>query len=440
MATKSIKIQINFSNDNTINKSSFNKLFNDLKYGVWKASNRAITYLYSNDMQNLIQKDVGLPKQEDKDIFGKSFGAWIENRMNEIALISNSGNMAQQRAFVVNRYKQDKKNGLLKGDVTLTSFKRDLPIIIHNKSYKIIDSSGFNIEIGLFNKSIQKEYGIKRILFSLPKLNSNTKQILRRIESGEYKQGTAQLKYDSKKKKYFLTISFSFEINKIKELDDNLTMGVDLGITNVATISIFDINKEEYLNLKWSERVLDGSDLNRARTRIEQLRRELYRATKYFSNGAVGHGYKRRCKKPMEIGDKISRIKDTFNHKISKYIVDLAFKYNVKTIQLEDLSGFSEAQENIFLKSWSYFDLQSKIKYKALEKGIEVVMINPKYTSKRCNRCGSIHKDNRDCKSDQAKFKCVVCGHEDNADINASKNIAIPYIDKIIESDLKEVS
>lgn len=90
------------------------------------------------------------------------------------------------------------------------------------------------------------------------------------------------------------------------------------------------------------------------------------------------------------------------------------------------------------MKNWSYYDLQSKIEYKSKDKGINVVFINPKFTSKRCNRCGNIRSENRICKNDQAKFKCIVCGHEDNADINASKNIAIPYIDKIIDEYLKE--
>ena len=58
--------------------------------------------------------------------------------------------------------------------------------------------------------------------------------------------------------------------------------------------------------------------------------------------------------------------------------------------------------------------------------------------NKRCNKCGNIHIENRDCKNDQAKFECKICGHKDNADINASKNIAMPYIDKIIETYIKD--
>ena len=102
-------------------------------------------------------------------------------------------------------------------------------------------------------------------------------------------------------------------------------------------------------------------------------------------------------------------------------------------IQMENLSGFSEEQTESLLKNWSYYDLQNKITYKANEKGIEVRLINPKYTSKRCSRCGNIHIDNRNCKKDQANFTCQICGHKENADINASKNISIPYIDEIIK-------
>ena len=104
---------------------------------------------------------------------------------------------------------------------------------------------------------------------------------------------------------------------------------------------------------------------------------------------------------------------------------------------MEDLSGFSEEQSESLLRNWSYYDLQQKVKYKADEVGIEVIFVNPKYTSKRCSKCGNIHLENRDCKNNQSKFECKMCGYKENADINASKNISIPFIDKIIsETDI----
>ena len=100
---------------------------------------------------------------------------------------------------------------------------------------------------------------------------------------------------------------------------------------------------------------------------------------------------------------------------------------------MEDLSGATANVNEKFLKEWAYYDLQNKIEYKAKEQGIEVIKVNPKYTSKRCSKCGCIHEDNRDCKNNQANFTCKICGYHENADINASKNLSIPYIDKIIE-------
>lgn len=50
----------------------------------------------------------------------------------------------------------------------------------------------------------------------------------------------------------------------------------------------------------------------------------------------------------------------------------------------------------------------------------KVFFVNPAYTSQTCNCCGNTDSKNR---KKQEQFKCVSCGHEDNADTNASKNI-----------------
>jgi putative transposase len=52
-------------------------------------------------------------------------------------------------------------------------------------------------------------------------------------------------------------------------------------------------------------------------------------------------------------------------------------------------------------------------------KGGELVEVNPKYTSQRCNSCGAIDKESRKAK----KYKCTSCGFEIDADLNAAKNI-----------------
>ena len=53
--------------------------------------------------------------------------------------------------------------------------------------------------------------------------------------------------------------------------------------------------------------------------------------------------------------------------------------------------------------------------------GRRVWLVNPAHTSQRCSDCGHTAKANR---LDQATFLCVACGHADNADTNASVNVA----------------
>ena len=437
MTTKCIKLAVEYCDNNIIDKKVFFKELRDIQYKTYLACNRAMTYMYTNDMQNFIQKDIGIPKQDDKDIYGKSFGAWIETKMNEIMESCNSGNVAQTRQYISNRYKNDKKAGLLKGNVRLSQVKRDNPVIVHNDCYKIIDTpTGLSINMSLFNKPKQRELGFEKIgqgvTFKFPKIDDGSKATLIKIMDKSYKQGTLQLSYNERKKKWLATISFTFESEHEEGLKDNLVMGIDLGITKVATMSIFDTDKEEWVRMNYKEQSIDGKELIHYRQKIEARRKELSIATKWASDNKIGHGRKKRMESVDKIGDKYTRFRDTYNHKVTRYIIDLAIKNKVKHIQMENLSGFSDYQTESLLKNWSYYDLQNKLKYKAEEKGIDVILVNPKYTSKRCSRCGCIHEANRNCKENQGKFECQVCGHKENADINASKNISIPYIDKII--------
>ena len=135
-----------------------------------------------------------------------------------------------------------------------------------------------------------------------------------------------------------------------------------------------------------------------------------------------------------KIGDKIACFRNTANHKYSRTVVDFAVKKQCGTIQMEDLQGITDETDR-FLKNWPYYDLQTKIENKAKEEGIKVVYISPQYTSQRCSKCGYISKENR---PEQAKFECKECGFKENADYNASQNIAIKNIDKIIEKDMSK--
>lgn len=132
-----------------------------------------------------------------------------------------------------------------------------------------------------------------------------------------------------------------------------------------------------------------------------------------------------KYRKVKQIKDRESRIVKDLNHKISKKIVDIAVKNN-SGIKLEDLTGIRNNKKhtrsfNYSLNSWSFYQLQMFLEYKAKIQGVEVVYIDPHYTSKSCSRCGLI--GNRNGK----KFKCT-CGYVDHADVNAAFNIALKDI------------
>lgn len=60
------------------------------------------------------------------------------------------------------------------------------------------------------------------------------------------------------------------------------------------------------------------------------------------------------------------------------------------------------------------------LRAKAESAGRVVFEIDPRHTSQRCSQCGHVAAGNR---VTQAQFRCLVCGYESHADVNAARNI-----------------
>ena len=69
-------------------------------------------------------------------------------------------------------------------------------------------------------------------------------------------------------------------------------------------------------------------------------------------------------------------------------------------------------------KGWG--EIRSQLEYKCRWYGSKVVAVPPAYTSQECSECHHTEAGNR---TSQAEFRCLKCGHEENADLNAAKNI-----------------
>ncbi|MDE1832087.1 IS200/IS605 family accessory protein TnpB-related protein [Candidatus Nitrosotalea okcheonensis] len=98
----------------------------------------------------------------------------------------------------------------------------------------------------------------------------------------------------------------------------------------------------------------------------------------------------------QRLGNRHSRRIQQHLHKISKDIIQRA-KQSKSMIVLEDIKGIRKlyrkgnGQGNQYrrkLNSWSFYELQRQIKYKAEWEGIQVQFIDPKRTSQLCPVCG----------------------------------------------------
>ena len=81
--------------------------------------------------------------------------------------------------------------------------------------------------------------------------------------------------------------------------------------------------------------------------------------------------------------------------------------------------------------------LKQEVEHIARKYDIAVSTVQASYTSKMCPMCGCIEDENR---PNQETFECIECGHEDNADFNAAKNIRNRVLVTVLrESLLKQL-
>ena len=217
---------------------------------------------------------------------------------------------------------------------------------------------------------------------------------------------------------YFNGMFFLLAVCDIPDPDDKDVegaLGVDLGVTNIATTSDGDISTSEAIE--------------KNRLKQQRLRSELQQ---------VGtRSAKRKLKK---LSGRQSRFQKDINHQISKRLVSEAERTN-RAIALEELTHIRtrtrvKGRENRAKHSnWAFAQLRQFIDYKARMAGIPTIFVDPRYTSQRCYECGHTERANR---KTQDQFLCCACGHVAHADINAAKNIALRAVvnPPIVASDL----
>jgi putative transposase len=192
-------------------------------------------------------------------------------------------------------------------------------------------------------------------------------------------------------------------------------VGLDMGVTHFATLST-------------GEHIANPRHNARMAKKIKKAQRALARCKK---------GSKNRQK----VKEKFAKLKrqetnarTTHLHQVSARLTREHAKIVVEDLNLRNMTlsakgslenpgvNVSAKRElNRALADVAFGRFKMFLRYKAEKAGGVVVEVDPRNTSRTCFACGTVNAANR---TSQAKFLCVSCGHEENADVNAARNIA----------------
>lgn len=246
-----------------------------------------------------------------------------------------------------------------------------------------------------------REYSFKENTLSLRTLFGRIKGIpmitkgMETFFNDVWSFGTLKVLY--KHGKFYIHVPVTKEFPECVVDEDVRIVGVDRGINFIYT-AYGDYGETLFFS---------GKDAKRKRANYKALREEL--------QGRHTSSARHRLK---EIGNRENRWMADMNHVASKTLVEF---YPEDTIFiLEDLTGIRPTLERVHHKyryiqvSWSFYDFQKKLEYKALMHGQKVIYVDPHYTSQKCPRCGHTAKSNRNKK--KHSFECRNCGYRSNDD------------------------
>ncbi len=203
--------------------------------------------------------------------------------------------------------------------------------------------------------------------------------------------------------------SFSVEENNL-DFQPELTMnavGIDAGLSHLTTMS-------------------DGTVIDPPKF-LKKEEKIIKRAQKNLSRKKKGSKNRKKARKILsKQHQKVKNQREDFAQKLSNRIVK-----NNDFIVFENLNTAGMVKNHHLAKSIadaSWNTLVQYTTYKAESAGKEVVLVDPRNTSKTCSSCGCKKKS---LKLSERIFHCDSCGVEIDRDLNASINILNRGIEKV---------
>jgi len=212
---------------------------------------------------------------------------------------------------------------------------------------------------------------------------------------------------------WYISVQTEREVSDAKHPSTS-AIGVDMGIAQFATLS-------------------DGH-VFAAVNSFKQKQKQLARYQRAFSRKVkFSQNWKKQKSKIGKLHQTIANIRKDYLHKTTTIISQNHAMIVIEDLQVKNMSKSARGNLNkpgrhvkaksglnrsILDQGW--FEFRRQIEYKQVWRGGNVLAVPPQYTSQRCSCCGTVSKENR---QSQAKFACIACGYQANADVNAAMNI-----------------
>ncbi|RMH04163.1 MAG: hypothetical protein D6699_04370 [Aquificota bacterium] len=204
----------------------------------------------------------------------------------------------------------------------------------------------------------------------------------------------------------------TIEIRRVKEIVPKQTEKQDILSLDFGLTCLFATNKGDLLGRNFFSKVKEyASKLNKLQ---RNLQRQGIKPTQSKRYRRLNH-----------------KLREYVKNEIRRVINRLIERYQPAVIVIENLRGFIQSVINQFPKSVKRAlirigrkELRDKLREISEEYGIEVVEVNPAYTSQSCSQCGYVDEENR---KSQTEFECKCCGKKLNADVNASRNLLVRH-------------
>ncbi|AKX50277.1 RNA-guided endonuclease InsQ/TnpB family protein [Thiopseudomonas alkaliphila] len=212
--------------------------------------------------------------------------------------------------------------------------------------------------------------------------------------------------------KWFVSIQTEREVEQ--PLPQGGAVGIDMGITRFATLS--DGTCYAPLN-----------SFKRHETALRRAQQSMSRKTKFSNN------WKKAKARVQRIHSRIGNARRDYLHNATTTISQNHAMVCIEDLQLRNMSksaaGTTEKpgkkvraksglNKSILDQGW--FEFRRQLDYKLAWSGGYLIVVPPQNTSRTCPACGHVSAENR---TRQAKFACVECGFEENADLVGAINI-----------------